>query len=91
MGHPGYLYLGDTSLSQEFTWPQSRLGVVAKRKILAHFVPETEKKVIRLVIVLISSGKFCSTSVAQVVYTGGRPPCSKTEEDDKICGEKWDT
>jgi hypothetical protein len=53
-------------------------------------VPETEKK-IRLVIVLISGGRFCSTSVGQVVYRGGRPPCSKTEEDYKICVEKWDS
>jgi hypothetical protein len=90
MGLPGCLYPSDTSLSQEGKWPQSRVGVVAKRKILAHCVPETEKKIVRLVIMLISSGKFCSTSVGQVVYTGGRPPCSKTE-DDKICGEKWDT
>jgi len=34
-------------------WPQSGLGVCGKRKIRAHCVPETEKKIIRLVIVLI--------------------------------------
>jgi len=53
MGLPGYLYPGYTSLSQKGKWTQGRLGLVAKRKILAHCAPETEKNIIRLVNVLI--------------------------------------
>jgi len=52
MGLPGYLYPGDRTLSQEVNGPTVDWAWW-KTKVLEHCVPVTEKKIIRLVIVLI--------------------------------------